>query len=1225
MKKIILIALVMTMSVILFAERITIESGRNDINVISSSNNRTVIDYKVTNFNTKNVEIDGQKFQKLKLEGFANTFEKGNPELPKISRSIIIPNMAKMDVEVISSEYVDYKMNIVPSKGIIYRNQDIEAVPYEFGSVYKQNQFYPQNVATLGKPYIMRDYRGVVVNVYPFQFNPVTHTLRVYTDVRIAVNNVGMGTENLKFRNSGSELAMFSRLYENHFLNHANTRYDELDDEGKIVVIAADAYADEMQPFVDWKIQKGIPTDIYTMTEVGSSAANIQTFIEDLYETEDNLAFVQLVGDSDTVPTLYNDGDSDPSFALLEGNDSYPEIFIGRFSAQSANDVTTQVDRIITYERDITEGEWLSKAFGLGSSQGAGQGDDGESDPVHLNNIKADLIEFTYTYVDEIYDGAQGGIDEPSSPSASTVAAVLNEGRGFANYCGHGSTTSWSSSGFSNSDINNLTNTNMLPHIVSVACVNGNFVGNTCFAEAWMRATDNNGDPTGAVTIYASTINQSWAPPMSAQDEITDLLVAESKNTIGGLYYSGSCLMIDEYGSAGEEMYHTWHIFGDPSLQVRSAEPTAFVIPDEINMLVGMSEVSFNIGEADARVSVTANGEILSSTISDSNGDVMITFPEPVASVGDLNVTITGFNKVTTETVISVIPAEGPYIVVDNFSVIDGNNNTIEYAETIDMNLTFGNVGVQTAASCSAEISTEDMYVNILQNSSEIGDIEPESAVEAESSFQIVISPDVPDQHMAAIDVVITSGEETWETSFNITINAPVPMITNYVISEDDNNNGILDPGETANLSIAIANNGHADITGISTQLITDNDLISISYFVTEIPSISAGGEELAMYELEADSSIELGTVFTLGMYAQSEYFDFHTSINSSIGFVTEGFESQDFNTFDWQFSGANWLISDDSYAGNFSAQSDDIDDQETTSMSITIDNPSAAEVSFARKVSSENGWDFYKFYINGEEMESLSGEVSWETVSFDIPAGTVELVWEYNKDYVYSSGSDCIWIDEVVFPGVGSLDYPIIFASEDEIDFGQVNIGETEEAMFTIVNFGNETLSGTITTPENFTVSSNRNEVEYEIAAGESQDFMLLFEAEEDGNTEGVVSITSNDQDLEIMVSATLTDYEDDNVSALVTNLAGNYPNPFNPTTSINFAMAEAGKVQIDVYNILGQKVKSLVNNHMEAGNHQVVWNGKDNANSPVASGVYFYKMKTGRYTSTKKMLMLK
>ncbi len=90
--------------------------------------------------------------------------------------------------------------------------------------------------------------------------------------------------------------------------------------------------------------------------------------------------------------------------------------------------------------------------------------------------------------------------------------------------------------------------------------------------------------------------------------------------------------------------------------------------------------------------------------------------------------------------------------------------------------------------------------------------------------------------------------------------------------------------------------------------------------------------------------------------------------------------------------------------------------------------------------------------------------------------------------------------------------------------------------------------------------------------------------------------------------------------------DLVGNYPNPFNPETTISFSTTEySGNTEIVVYNLKGQKVKQLVSDQLSAGPHLVIWNGTDENNKPVPSGVYFYKMQTGKFTKTRKMILIK
>jgi len=102
------------------------------------------------------------------------------------------------------------------------------------------------------------------------------------------------------------------------------------------------------------------------------------------------------------------------------------------------------------------------------------------------------------------------------------------------------------------------------------------------------------------------------------------------------------------------------------------------------------------------------------------------------------------------------------------------------------------------------------------------------------------------------------------------------------------------------------------------------------------------------------------------------------------------------------------------------------------------------------------------------------------------------------------------------------------------------------------------------------------------------------------------------------------VSDY-DEVIVPTVTKLDGNYPNPFNPETVIRFAVAKNDNVIINVYNVSGQLVRSLVNGSYKVGMHQAVWNGLDNSGRPVSSGIYFYRMNTSEYVAVKKMLLLK
>ena len=101
----------------------------------------------------------------------------------------------------------------------------------------------------------------------------------------------------------------------------------------------------------------------------------------------------------------------------------------------------------------------------------------------------------------------------------------------------------------------------------------------------------------------------------------------------------------------------------------------------------------------------------------------------------------------------------------------------------------------------------------------------------------------------------------------------------------------------------------------------------------------------------------------------------------------------------------------------------------------------------------------------------------------------------------------------------------------------------------------------------------------------------------------------------------------QDQNTTPVSGNIVmhSNHPNPFNPSTTISFDLAQASNISVIVYNIKGQKVRTLLNEYRENGTHSIYWNGTDNSNKSVASGLYFYKLTSGKDTVTHKMLLLK
>jgi len=216
-----------------------------------------------------------------------------------------------------------------------------------------------------------------------------------------------------------------------------------------------------------------------------------------------------------------------------------------------------------------------------------------------------------------------------------------------------------------------------------------------------------------------------------------------------------------------------------------------------------------------------------------------------------------------------------------------------------------------------------------------------------------------------------------------------------------------------------------------------------------------------------------------------------------------------------------------------------------------------------------------------------------------------------------------------VSLSGIG-IEIPDIDVSPTSYDYGTVEIGSSADCDFTISNTGNGVLylsSQQIvgSHSEDFNIISGPSFPFY-LSSGATQEITIRFAPSAEGFKEARWRIHSDDPDenpFEVPLSGTCENVSIDDYQCIIPSdysLFSAYPNPFNPTTTIKYALPEASHVNISIYNLLGHEIASLVNEQQPAGYHQAIWN----ANSK-PSGMYFYKLKAGEFTETKKMLLLK
>ena len=631
--------------------------------LVSSSENQITVNLQVPGFYTFEVTTPRGEANLISVPKTVSTAAAGEPDLPMIAVPAIVGDRQHYNIRVVDAQYADYPMEVAPSKGDFPRTINPEDVPYTYGEAYSTDAFFPAQNVGLYEPYILRDFRGQNMVVYPFAYNPVSKTLRVYYNMTVDMYNDGLSSENIIDRRS-NVVKMdpeVDALYGNHFINYSESmsKYTPMVETGELLIICHDAFMTAMQPYVNWKKQIGRPTTMVGTSTSGNTATAIKAYIQSQYDANSNLTHVLLVGDVAQIPgNQYSAGSyggkSDNMYGQVAGNDFYNDIIIGRFSAENETHVTTQVNKVIHYERDVNASDtWLTYGDGLGNNDGPGHF--GEKDWQHIENIRTDLMAYNYTTVYQDYPGVAG-----YSSNATILSQHINDGVSIINYCNHGSETSWALNNYSNTNVNALTNVNKWPIVWSVACLNGKYDhGQPCFGETWLRATNgtvSNPDPTqptGAIGGMFSYISQPWQPPMYGQDEMVDVLVesysSNIKRTLGGCSYDGNMKVLDQYGQNANDAkgtYLAWILFGDPCLTLRNAVPTDMNVSHASTL--STSATSFTVNAANgngALATLTRNNEIMgSATI--NNGTANITFAAP-GQTGTATLTVFGYNKIT--------------------------------------------------------------------------------------------------------------------------------------------------------------------------------------------------------------------------------------------------------------------------------------------------------------------------------------------------------------------------------------------------------------------------------------------------------------------------------------------------------------------------------------------------------------------------------------------------
>ncbi|MBU8920245.1 MAG: PQQ-binding-like beta-propeller repeat protein [Bacteroidales bacterium] len=196
-------------------------------------------------------------------------------------------------------------------------------------------------------------------------------------------------------------------------------------------------------------------------------------------------------------------------------------------------------------------------------------------------------------------------------------------------------------------------------------------------------------------------------------------------------------------------------------------------------------------------------------------------------------------------------------------------------------------------------------------------------------------------------------------------------------------------------------------------------------------------------------------------------------------------------------------------------------------------------------------------------------------------------------------------------------------YTSTDHVDFGEVELGKSRDLSFMIDNHHcSDSLTGSVHelfAYDDFSILSSGH---FNLAPGESKKVTVRFEPS--SLEKRICVIDMNNEQIRDVVCSGTGKYVSRGSKTLFF-LEQNDPNPFNPITEIRYNLPRDARVRLDIFNILGQKVVTLVNEHQSAGFKTISWNGKNDRETDVSSGVYFCRIRAGDYTETRKMILLR
>ncbi len=910
--------------------QVKLKANESTFEVKTLKSTSFTVESSIATLNLKQVTFQEGNYISLESDGLIKSFTEGMPNIPSISKLIEVPQGAEVEfvVRSFNEEIIklsDYGISNLIAPALRTQSKSEESVPFvKNEAVYNSDRFVNDKIVSYEESGQMRATRLGRISISPIQYNPVQNSLRILNNLVIDVNFINADISATNALKKKYNSAYFNDLLAGSIINFNKSNNKELITQAPthMVIVSDRMFETQLIPFVEWKIKKGFKiTEAYTDV-IGDTTSDIKTYLEGIYNGSDPMSFVLFVGDVQQIPAWNGNTGShvtDLRYCEYTG-DHLPEVYYGRFSAQNTTQLQPQIDKTLMYEQyTMADPSYLSEVFLVAGDDSShemtwGNGQIWYGDNYYFNatnNVNA------HTYLQPLDNGAVHTI----------IINDMNAGLAFANYTAHCGPSGWSSPSFTTSDINNLTNDEKYGVWIGNCCLSVKFDDNECFGEAALRKENG-----GAIGDIGGSNSTTWDEDYWWGVGLTGSIVAEptyedsGRGAYDGVWHNlaneetdistwypaqgqiqvcGNLAVEASTSSSKQYYWEIYHLMGDPSVTNFIGTPqTMTVNPSPSTLMLGMT--SLDVSSAPyAYVALSQNGVLIATAMSDNTGNAGLTFANDALSVGDADLVVTCQNRVPYIGTIGVTPANEPYVVLNSYTT----NVPTNFGATVELNVTLENVAATgsgyDATGVTASISITDPYVSIIDDTEAYGTVVAGNTSTINNAFSISIADDVPDQYSLVFDLHITDdSSHVWDTTLTVVANAPEFTIGDLTINDTatGNGDGILDPGETADLTIQTTNSGHADVSNVITAISTTFADLTINTATAPTVSLTEGETGDFVFNVTADAGVAPGTEATIASTVTGGTNNQYTAqkdFTIIIGFVPEYCVSAATNTAD--------------------------------------------------------------------------------------------------------------------------------------------------------------------------------------------------------------------------------------------------------------------------------------------------------------------------------------